>query len=551
MNKYIFILIFIIIVFLIVINKFNFNIDGNLEDKINEILFNNSNNGPILDCTNIKWAENLRVNYKKIYDEYLNFVNNFQNPNLHSEQVGPVASKIDKNKKWKSIILYAFGKKTKYSSYFPYTMSLLNKTPSTLAMFSIMEPGAVLNPHNGVYSGVLRYHLGLKTPKENDKCCINILNNKTDKIIKRNWKDGDDIYFDDMYTHWVENNTNEKRIILFVDIKKKFDNFFVNQLNNIILFFTKYNYNKNFVLNKDIIKINNLLNNPDCIKNINLFYKKNNFVIKNLDLYYKKKYENSEKNNYIKLLNNEIKYKIFPYFIENTNPSKNEIKNFELFIKNNYIISEFDNLDFWLKYYTFIHRDNIYSMSSENDINIVDNLISYIEENKINGDVIEVGSWRCGMGMYFRHLLKNSNKKIWLFDTFNNFPKSDGENINNIIFNFYKDTYLSVQQIKENFKKFNLYENVEIIDGDIKNTIYNCNINKISLLRLDCDLYEPILLSLHILYPKIVKGGVVLIDDYDNYLVNCYKAVNDYRRYNNINSPIIKETNGDSIYWIK
>tara|TARA_B100001121_G_C18700065_1_gene627095 strand:+ start:13056 stop:14693 length:1638 start_codon:yes stop_codon:yes gene_type:complete len=544
----------------VLIKKFNFKIDGDLEYKINNMLFEYSDNGPILDCTNIKWAEILRVNHKKIYNEYLNFIENYQNANLHSKQVGTVASKIDKNKKWKTIILYEFGKKTNFSKYFPYTMKLLKKVPTVSAMFSIMEPGAVLTPHHGVYSGVLRYHLGLKTPRENHKCYINILNYETNEIIKRNWRDGEDIYFDDMYTHWVENKTNERRIILFLDIKKKFSNIFINTVNNILLLFTKYNYNKNFVLNKDIIKINNLLNEQDNIKNINLFYMKkiNNDgnKINNYDFFYKKNEVNSEslnikENKYIKLNNFNIKNKIFPYFIENTQPTEEELKKFELFQRKNYITSESNNVDFWIKYYTFMHRDDIYSMSSESDIEFVEKIITMIENNKIDGDVIEIGSWRGGMCMYIRHLLKNSKKKIWLFDTFNNFPESKNESNNEIIYNFYKDTYFSIEQIKNNFKKFNLYENIEIINGNIKNTIYNDNIKKISLLRLDCDLYEPILLSLQELYPKIEKGGIVLIDDYNNYLVNCYKAVNDYRKNNNITSPVIREPDGDSIYWIK
>ncbi len=264
MNKYtIFIIIIIIIFFCIKL----LNINDNLQEKINNLLTIYSDNNPILDTNDIEWTGDLRINHTKIYNEYINFINNIHNPELHSQQVGKVAEKIDKNEKWKSIILYAFGKKTEYSKYFPYTMELLNNTPTTLAMFSIMEPGAVLTPHKGVYSGVLRYHLALKTPKEYTKCGISIYNNKEDKILKYNWEEGKDIYFDDMYTHWVHNNTNEQRVILFVDIKKNFNNFFINILNNIILFILKYNYNQDFVLNQDIIKINNLLKKNNVNKN--------------------------------------------------------------------------------------------------------------------------------------------------------------------------------------------------------------------------------------------------------------------------------------------
>ena len=50
---------------------------------------------------------------------------------------------------------------------------------------------------------------------------------------------------------------------------------------------------------------------------------------------------------------------------------------------------------------------------------------------------------------------------------------------------------------------------------------------KISLLNLDTDVYEPAVTILEQLYPKIVKGGILLIDDY-KVTVGETKAVNEY-----------------------
>ena len=43
-------------------------------------------------------------------------------------------------------------------------MTLINSVLCTTAYFSILEPGTKIKPHNGVYKGVLRYHLGLIVP---------------------------------------------------------------------------------------------------------------------------------------------------------------------------------------------------------------------------------------------------------------------------------------------------------------------------------------------------------------------------------------------------
>ena len=228
----------------------------NMQIKMNKIFLKHSPNDSIVDCENIEWAKTLRENHKEIYQEYKDFVKKYHSPALFKKQVGNPAL-IDINEKWKTIVLFMYGKETEYAKYFPKTMKLLKKTPSTMAMFSVMEPGAVLLPHKGVYAGVLRYHLGLKVPKDYKNCMLGIKDKSENEIIK-NWEEGKDFYFDDLFEHWVKNDTDETRVILFVDIKKKFKNFFVNLLNNIIIYVFKHNYNKEFELNKNVDAINDI-----------------------------------------------------------------------------------------------------------------------------------------------------------------------------------------------------------------------------------------------------------------------------------------------------
>jgi len=95
----------------------------------------------------------------------------------------------------------------------PKTTRLLKKIPGMQsALFSFMKPGAYVPPHNDPAKGVIRYHLGLKVPKESEKCFINVDGRKY------NWEEGKGVIFDDVYDHWVRNDTDETRVILFVDI---------------------------------------------------------------------------------------------------------------------------------------------------------------------------------------------------------------------------------------------------------------------------------------------------------------------------------------------
>lgn len=59
---------------------------------------------------------------------------------------------------------------------------------------------------------------------------------------------------------------------------------------------------------------------------------------------------------------------------------------------------------------------------------------------------------------------------------------------------------------------------IEIIDGDIRETAKARTEQelglRIALLHLDCDLYEPTLAALQAFYPRVVTGGIVLLDEY-------------------------------------
>ena len=53
-------------------------------------------------------------------------------------------------------------------------------------------------------------------------------------------------------------------------------------------------------------------------------------------------------------------------------------------------------------------------------------------------------------------------------------------------------------------------------------TAYGLENEKCVFVNLDFDLYDPILAGLRIFFPKMVKGGVILVHDYYN---NGYKGV--------------------------
>ena len=73
-------------------------------------------------------------------------------------------------------------------------------------------------------------------------------------------------------------------------------------------------------------------------------------------------------------------------------------------------------------------------------------------------------------------------------------------------------------------------------------------VEKISLLRLDGDMYESTIDVLNYMYPKVSIGGYIIVDDWK--LPNCRAAIEDYTKANGF-IPEMIIIDGSSVYWKK
>ena len=109
-------------------------------------------------------------------------------------------------------------------------------------------------------------------------------------------------------------------------------------------------------------------------------------------------------------------------------------------------------------------------------------------------------------------------------------------------------TVHSVENVISNIQSVGLStSNIRFHKGWFQNTIPENKIEKISLLRLDGDLYESTYVCLEHLYDKVIKGGIVIIDDYA--LEGCRSAINDY--FKRKPKLIEVEGGGGVVYFVK
>ncbi|TXE12045.1 macrocin O-methyltransferase [Seonamhaeicola algicola] len=191
-----------------------------------------------------------------------------------------------------------------------------------------------------------------------------------------------------------------------------------------------------------------------------------------------------------------------------------------------------------------------YTLTSKERIVSLIRAVKYIEKNKIEGSIVECGVWKGGSIMAVLKALlnlKNCDRHVYLYDTYEGmseptevdksvrgesattaYQKKD-ETWNRIA------CFSALDEVKANIQSVKYpQDKIHFIKGKVENTIPMVAVpDKIAILRLDTDWYESTLHELNYLYPKLVSGGVIIIDDYGHW-EGCRKAVEEYIDNNNI-----------------
>ena len=157
----------------------------------------------------------------------------------------------------------------------------------------------------------------------------------------------------------------------------------------------------------------------------------------------------------------------------------------------------------------------------------------------LHGDIVECGVFKGTSLIRFatlRELYKKKSRRIVGFDTFGKFPSAEFSKDVKLRSKFVKQSgneSISTNQLMRILKNKKIDTNVELIKGDITKTIPEYLERypklKISLLNLDVDLYEPSKVILENFYPRLTKGGVLILDDYGVFPGET-KAVNEFLR---------------------
>lgn len=167
-----------------------------------------------------------------------------------------------------------------------------------------------------------------------------------------------------------------------------------------------------------------------------------------------------------------------------------------------------------------------------------------LEAAGIEGDFAECGVWRGGSVMAMAQQLVSlgrERRRIWLYDTFAGMTDPTAQDVDHAgqsAADLLRTTqigdgdnvwaYASRPDVEANLARTGYpMELFTLIEGDVVQTLAEHVPERIALLRLDTDWYASTRTCLEVLYPRLVPGGICILDDYGHW-DGARRAVDEY-----------------------
>lgn len=132
--------------------------------------------------------------------------------------------------------------------------------------------------------------------------------------------------------------------------------------------------------------------------------------------------------------------------------------------------------------------------------------------DSLEGDIAEFGVFQGGSAYFIasvmKHLKIDKTKRLFLYDSFSGFTEKHSVDF------FEQGSFHSgrgagqVRSLLENFNQ------VEVFEGDVCDTLPGSGLAKLALAHIDCDQYTPTHFLCEFLYDKMVPGGIMMFQNY-------------------------------------
>lgn len=135
-----------------------------------------------------------------------------------------------------------------------------------------------------------------------------------------------------------------------------------------------------------------------------------------------------------------------------------------------------------------------------------------LQAEGIEGDFAELGVWKGNSAAILADYAAKLEKRLFLFDTFSGFDQRDLVGIDQQHKLEFADT--SVDYVRQTVGHPDI---VTYLQGFFPETITDeVRGRQFALAHIDCDLYEPMKAALEFFYPRMPKGGMLILHDYSS-----------------------------------
>lgn len=177
----------------------------------------------------------------------------------------------------------------------------------------------------------------------------------------------------------------------------------------------------------------------------------------------------------------------------------------------------------------------------------------------IPGDFMECGVWRGGAVIFMRGVLRAAgitDRKVIAADSFEGLPKPDPEKFPEDAGDLHHQQEIlavSLDKVRQNFAQYDLLDSQVVcvkgfFESSLPAAVRDKVVERLAVLRVDCDMYGSTMTVLEHLEPLVSPGGFVIVDDYA--LEPCRKAVDAYREAALITEELYK-TDWTGVWWRK
>lgn len=191
-----------------------------------------------------------------------------------------------------------------------------------------------------------------------------------------------------------------------------------------------------------------------------------------------------------------------------------------------------------------------YTKATRERLKYMINACRQVDKMGIEGDIVECGVWRGGHIMLAR--IVSPDRRCWLYDTFTGMPRPEkhrdvkmadkgrpaidtwkAKNANG-----HRWAAASLEEVHGYFSQEELMvpSKLVFVEGQVETTLKDPakRPDKIAILRLDTDWHSSTKAELEYLYPRLVTGGILIVDDYGHWR-GCREAVQEYFKKKGIN----------------